>query len=253
MYSDNWFWIQVGCAISGFPATLLYLAYFRYREKLRRKNLPPKNMIFYLHLLGIPTGHIWVVMPWLPQPRLGIAEGVSTMFTSGSREMIAGGIGVLLAFVGGYYCFRFVKANFAVTLEDYAAPKKLLCTGVYAQLRHPGVVAMFFFVSGLAMATGALYTLLMLPLFLPMLWATTYIEESEVLLPLFGDQYREYMDSVSGIWCAKTYAGLALFCLAVWLVGADGYDIAIGRMASLMDNVVNLYHSKVVCAWMYKI
>lgn len=228
----------------------MYLIYFRYRERRRRKGLPPKNMIPVLHLLGIPTGHIWLVMPWLPQVRSGSSETVWTMFSSGSNAMMVGMIGVLLALAGGYYCFRFVRTNFAVTMQDYSIPTELLRTGIYGQLRHPGVVAMFFLISGLCLATGALYTLLMLPLLVPMLWMTTYIEESEVLLPRFGDAYREYMDAVSGFWCRQASVGLALFVFAIGLLGFNEYGGIVGRLSHGLGGTVNLSYGKAVSGWM---
>lgn len=223
MLRDPWFLVQLACALSGFPGVLLYRAYFRYRESLRRRGLPPRNMLTALHLLGIPTGHVWLVMPWLPQPRLGTGNAVLGMFAAGSARSGQSGalaatlLGLALALYAGVYVVRFMRQNFAVTLADYAAPSTLLRTGIYAELRHPGVVAMFHLVAGLSMASGAIYTLAMLPLFVVMLWTTTLVEEREVLLPRFGEAYRAYACEVSGFFCPKTLAGLAVFACSLGL------------------------------------
>ncbi len=223
MLRDPWFLVQLACALSGFPGALLYRAYFRYRESLRRRGLPPRNMLTALHLLGIPTGHVWVVMPWLPQPRLGAGDSVLGMFAAGPAGSaglaapVAALLGLALALYAGVYVVRFMRQNFAVTLADYAAPSTLLRTGIYAELRHPGVVAMFYLVAGLCVASGAVYTLAMLPLFVVMLWTTTLVEEREVLLPRFGESYRAYAREVSGFFCPKSLAGLAVFACALGL------------------------------------
>lgn len=217
MLRDPWFLVQLACALSGFPGALLYRAYFRYRESLRRRGLPPRNMLTALHLLGIPTGHVWVVMPWLPQPRLGAGDSPLGMFTAGSGALVTALLGLALALYAGVYVVRFMRQNFAVTLADYAAPSTLLRTGIYAELRHPGVVAMFYLVAGLCVASGAIYTLAMLPLFVGMLWTTTLVEEREVLLPRFGESYRAYAREVSGFFCPKSLAGLAVFACALGL------------------------------------
>jgi protein-S-isoprenylcysteine O-methyltransferase Ste14 len=226
MLRDPWFLVQLACALSGFPGALLYRAYFRYRESLRRRGLPPRNMLAALHLLGIPTGHVWLMMPWLPQPRMGAGDSVLGMFAAGSggsaesaelAALVAALLGLGLALYAGVYVVRFMRQNFAVTLADYAAPSTLLRTGIYAELRHPGVVAMFYLVAGLSVASGAIYTLAMLPLFVVMLWTTTLVEEREVLLPRFGESYRAYAREVSGFFCPKTLAGLAVFACALGL------------------------------------
>ncbi|MEG6504842.1 methyltransferase family protein [Nitratidesulfovibrio sp. 1201_IL3209] len=217
MLRDPWFLVQLACALSGFPGALLYRAYFRYRESLRRRGLPPRNMLAALHLLGIPTGHVWLVMPWLPQPRLGAGDSLLGMFTASSATLVAALLGLGLALYAGVYVVRFMRQNFAVTLADYAAPSTLLRTGIYAELRHPGVVAMFYLVAGLSVASGAVYTLTMLPLFVVMLWTTTLVEEREVLLPRFGESYRAYAREVSGFFCPKSLAGLEVFACALGL------------------------------------
>ncbi len=143
-------------------------------------------MLTALHLLGIPTGHVWVVMPWLPQPRLGAGDSVFGMFAAGSAGSaglaapVAALLGLALALYAGVYVVRFMRQNFAVTLADYAAPSTLLRTVV-------------------------------------MLWTTTLVEEREVLLPRFGESYRTYAREVSGFFCPKSLAGLAVFACALGL------------------------------------
>lgn len=217
MFDDTWFYVQLACAISGYPGALLYYWYFIYRKALREQGRPPKNMLFALHLLAVPTGHIWLVMPWLPQPRAG-AGGVFSMFSSSPAHVLAAVLGTAIAIYAGMYVFRFVRENLAVTLNDYSKPQKLLRVGIYAELRHPGVVANFFLVGGLSLATGAVYTLLMLPIFMSMLWITTRIEERVVLLPQFGSEYAAYSREVHGFACAKSVMGTVILAGAYYLV-----------------------------------
>lgn len=215
--------VQLGCAASGFLGAALYWLYFRYRAGRRRRGLPSGNMMVPLNILvAIPTGRIWLVMPFLPQDRWC---GLATWLWEGrvcTAGLVLAAVGALLAGAAIRVVARFLVQNLAVTGADYAAPATLVQDGLYARLRHPGVVANFFLVGGLCLVAGAGVTVALLPVFALILHLTAVIEEREVLRPRFGDRFTRYAAEVPRYVAPQSLAAAAVLVAAA----AAGYVLA---------------------------
>lgn len=73
-------------------------------------------------------------------------------------------------------------------------------TGPYAIVRHPQVLAMNLIVGSLALSTGSAPLLLSLPLWAVCWISHTSFEEALELLPVFGEQYRDYRKTTPRLW-----------------------------------------------------
>lgn len=230
MLNDPWFHLQLGLALSGFAGVFFYYAYFMSKRGGKLSLSATGEKLFLNTVVNIPLCVVWYVMPFLPQPMLSQIRYKQTaeLFASSpvpwsefsylyapGNYILADWARVtvgLVIFASALYCmFRFLKENTSVTSGDYAAPKKLLATGVYRHIRHPGLAAQFFAVAGLTVMTGGFYTVMVLALHMIALLASALVEERLVLAPLFGEEFKAYRMQTPAFRCRiVTAAGLAV-------------------------------------------
>ena len=72
--------------------------------------------------------------------------------------------------------------------------QKVISTGVYAFVRHPMYFGTLFLLVGIALALGSWWSLLLIPLFLPILYFRIANEEKVLARDLQG--YTDYMREV---------------------------------------------------------
>ena len=230
MLNDPWFRLQLVLALSGYAGVFFYYVYFMSKRSGKISLTAAGEKFFLNTVVNIPLCVVWYVMPFLPQPLLPQIryKGTTELFASSpvpwsefsylyapGNYVLADWIRIavgLSIFVCALYCiFRFLKENTSVTVEDYAAPKKLLITGIYRHIRHPGLAAQFFAVAGLTVMTGGFYTVMLLVLHMFALLACAHIEERLVLTPLFGEEFKNYRMHTPAFRCrVVTAAGLAV-------------------------------------------
>jgi protein-S-isoprenylcysteine O-methyltransferase Ste14 len=190
------FWTQI--ILMSISLTGLILYYFAFRIGSKRKaedTFVTPNLLYYM---GSLTCIIWLIMPFLKQPRF-----------PGFIEVIQGGsvsiIGLITSIFGLCITISFfiwdilsTKVNFKVTKNNYFAPKKLLTNGIYSIVRHPMIISDFFLHFGLCLCTGAYYTTMLLPVYFILNHCFVRIQEKYSLEPIFLEKYEEYKKTTPG-------------------------------------------------------
>lgn len=94
-------------------------------------------------------------------------------------------------------------------------PTRLLETGAFARVRHP-MYGMFILANaGMGLAAGSLAGLIFSLLSLLLFVLNGIFEERAALLPLFGEQYREYMRRVPARYFTPAHLLLLVLALAL--------------------------------------
>jgi len=110
------------------------------------------------------------------------------------HSLVLNWIGLPLG-IGGlvirYVAFTTLGRFFSRILRE-AEDHALVTSGIYAYIRHPGYLSDFLIFIGSALCMSNLITLvLILVTFIPVYAYRIHVEE-EMLIEIFGDQYREY-------------------------------------------------------------
>jgi protein-S-isoprenylcysteine O-methyltransferase Ste14 len=145
-----------------------------------RVRLPPP-LVF---LLSIGTGvalRYLSPLPSLPLPRI-VAIGVGAAL---------GGLGLA---IGGAALGLFKKSGQDVA--PWTPSPSLLLQGVYKRTRNPMYVGMTLVQSGLGLALGNLWVLLLATVSLAIVHFTAVLPEEAYLTEKFGDDYRQYKSRV---------------------------------------------------------
>ena len=238
MFNDIWFWVQLLVALSGFVAVALYGLYFVLKRHNRITFSATVERFFLNTVIAIPLGAAWYILPFLPQPILTRMNGVGfSIFFATDGEVPAHiplfplelfGLADWVRLIAGivvltgslYFMVSFMRQNIKVTFDDYAKPKKLLITGIYKKVRHPGILTQFFAAAALAVITSGVYTLALLPLHAVALYYSAIFEERYVLIPLFNGQFEDYRQVTPAFRCRLSEAAsrtlVAAICLA-WM------------------------------------
>ena len=195
--------ISLGCAVAGYATFWL-----------GRREPPPRRLCGVLYWISLLTSLIWYVMPFLPQPRFpSLPEGIEQTSAIG---LAVGLIGLAMALVYGVQALRTVRSNQTATgagMRDFLTPSTLLTDGPYGRVRHPMFLGDFLAHLGVSLATGALFTTLLLPLYFAISAGFNLAEERWVLRPRFGQTFQEYQAAVPFAITPRTAAVLALGAL----------------------------------------
>lgn len=104
-------------------------------------------------------------------------------------------VGDALVIVSFYVFYLVSKVNtYAAANVRVEKGQKVISTGVYGLVRHPMYFGALFLVVGTPLALGSWWTLLLIPLFLPILYFRIANEEKVLLRDLQG--YAEYRNKV---------------------------------------------------------
>jgi len=189
------FWLQALLSAISPLGVLGYYYYFRIRlAAAKKRKLSKKSNLLLLNLIvGIPTAWMWIIMPFLKQPRflglVGAIQGEKEVSTIG---LITSSLGVCMAFFSFIFLIMAEIANMKVTQKNYSSPEILLKTGSYGIIRHPIITITFFFILGLCLVTGTYYTTIFIPVYFIICHFTGLIEEKYALEPKFSEELREY-------------------------------------------------------------
>lgn len=201
--------ISLGCAMAGYATFWL-----------GRRDPPPKRLCAVLYWISLLTSVIWYVMPFLPQPRFpSLPDGIEQTSAVGLAVGLAG---IALALFYGVQALRTVGSNQTATgagMRDFLTPSTLLTDGPYGRIRHPMFLGDFLAHLGVCLATGALFSTPLLPLYFAISAGFNLAEERWVLRPRFGQTYQNYRAAVPFAVTPRTAAVLALGAL-LFVIGA---------------------------------
>ena len=137
---------------------------------------------FFLFLFGL-----WIS----PQERFSFQiSGISLLSVPLSHLLVS--IGFLLP--GAYLGIKGVTEMGLKVAETHRA-ERVISTGVYSRVRHPQYLGAILAHVGASFLLSAYYSILVTPLIIGVNWILCWKEEKE-LIKEFGDDYREYQDSV---------------------------------------------------------
>jgi protein-S-isoprenylcysteine O-methyltransferase Ste14 len=90
----------------------------------------------------------------------------------------------------------FVEIPFASAYVQKGTPSRLVTEGTYALCRHPGVLWLAGLLAGVFFASGSLWMLVALPLWVGLDVLYVVLQEKLYFLRIFGEEYRDYQHSV---------------------------------------------------------
>ena len=129
----------------------------------------------------------WVIMPLLAQPRFVGSLRTGT-FAIGILLLVAA---ALMATWATPFIFPAAKKG-----GDELDPEFLVVKGPYQWVRHPQYMAVVVGIIGWALLRGGLYSILLSPISYLLFRFEAYLEESRVLEPKFGDEFRRFKEQV---------------------------------------------------------
>lgn len=129
----------------------------------------------------------WIVMPLLAQPRLA-GPLRTAIFAIGILLLVAAALMVIWAMP---FIFPAAKKG-----GDELDPEFLVVKGPYQWVRHSQYLAAVLGIIGWALLRGGLYAILLSPISYLLFRCEAYLEESRVLEPKFGDEFRRFKEQV---------------------------------------------------------
>lgn len=147
---------------------------------LKLKIPPPVYMLLMAVLMWLLDRYLPVIdlikSPW---NELGFLIIVIAMFTDGLSVM------------------QFFRVHTSINPIHPEKAKTLVTTGMYRLTRNPMYVGLLLLLSGWAMILGSLSPWVALPLFMFILTIQQIIPEEKILEQKFGQQYKQYKNSVN--------------------------------------------------------
>jgi protein-S-isoprenylcysteine O-methyltransferase Ste14 len=129
----------------------------------------------------------WIIMPLMSQPRI--------LGSFRTFAIIIGTVLLVLATLVEIWATPYISPA-AKKGGDELDPEFLVVKGPYKWVRHSqylgGVLALF----GWVLLQGGLYSILLSPVFYLLFRYEAYLEESRVLEPKFGDEFRKFKKQV---------------------------------------------------------
>jgi len=162
---------------------VISLLFFRFQLLEKLKDRVPVSVFTTLNFFFVSSFHLpTIVGPLVRQPRpKGLYRRVG-VFTG----LVYLCVGAFLAAYSSAQRIRAIGAD---------VPEHLIEDGAYRHMRHPSYAGVLLMATGLNMITGASYTGTLFPIQTIAFLAELKIEESEQLMPLFGDEYRAYREA----------------------------------------------------------
>jgi protein-S-isoprenylcysteine O-methyltransferase Ste14 len=119
-------------------------------------------------------------LPFVSQPRIDTSRPV----------LIAAGVAILAGSL--FFATPVVRI---VPFTASARREPLRTGGLYSVVRHPLMVCDIFWPPGLSLIFGSIISIALTPVWLPMVWILTQIEQ-ESLVREYGDAYRDFQARV---------------------------------------------------------
>ena len=170
---------------------------------------------------GLGSGSLRTIVNWI-----GIAIFSIPWFwlPFTAQPHITGLPGIWLAFAGYiFFIFGFVlcgigsrKISEAVGWAGHAEPSRLVTDGIYRYLRHPVYSGLFIGMLGWALIWNGVYSILLLPVLLFLLWLEAWLEEKLVLEKKFGEIFHSYRNNVPAFF--PSLLGVPLLITAIFVI-----------------------------------
>ncbi len=158
----------------------------------------------------------------LPGPRLWAAVDLPITagpVTTSLASLLHLLFGYALFIYASYHAWRATREKNSVEDPLRQTATCLLTDGYYARVRHP-MYGMFALADvGLGFALKSVYGLGFALLFLGLFLLNGIFEERSSLIPMFGDQYRAYMQQVRARYFSLPQTGVLVLSLAIYIVG----------------------------------
>ena len=129
----------------------------------------------------------WIIMPLLPQPRLLGVMGTCLRV-----------LGIVLLLLGLLVFIWAIPHIFPAAKKggDELDPEFLVVKGPYKWVRHSTYLAAVLGEFGWVLLKGGLYSILLSPIFYLLFRFEAYLEDSRVLEPKFGEEFRDFKKQV---------------------------------------------------------
>lgn len=129
----------------------------------------------------------WIIMPLLAQPRV-----------VGSLRTFTFVVGILLLITAALILIWATPFIFPAAKKggDELDPEFLVVEGPYKWVRHSQYLGGVVGIMGWALLRGGLYSILLSPIGYLLFRFEAYLEESRVLEPKFGDEFRKFKKQV---------------------------------------------------------
>ncbi|NOQ94961.1 MAG: DUF1295 domain-containing protein [Methylophaga sp.] len=142
--------------------------------------IPPP--IYMLMMAGL----MWLLSHFLP-----IAQIVTAPWNQFGFLMM-----FIALFTDGVSLIQFFRVHTSINPLHPEKANTLVVTGMYRLTRNPMYLGLLLLLIGWAMVLGSASSFIVLPLFVVILTVQQIIPEEEVLEQKFGQQYRDYKQSV---------------------------------------------------------
>lgn len=129
----------------------------------------------------------WIIMPLLTQPRI-----------LGSMQIVTFALGVVFLVTAMIIEVKATPFIFPAAKKggDELDPEFLVVEGPYQRVRHPQYLGGVLLLIGWTLLLGGLYSILLCPIVYLLFRFEAYLEESRVLEPKFGDEFRQFKEQV---------------------------------------------------------
>ena len=164
-----------------FPLLIIILSYFSSKYSLFNNVV---FRIFYLITGAVFVAGGIIVLPIIEQPRI----------TYLLLRIVIGGIIALIGIIGRIIPLLYLKKK--GTNPNLENPNELIITGPYAYVRHPQYSAGIIFLIGWFFAWGGIYSLIVLPFVLLVIYIQAIIEEKYILQKKYPEEYKKYKKNV---------------------------------------------------------
>lgn len=103
---------------------------------------------------------------------------------------------VLALFLDIYSLLQFLRGSTTINPLHPEKTEKLITTGMYRYSRNPMYVGLLYLLMGWSLILGSLSPIFMLPVFILLITKQQILPEEKVLEEIFGQQYRDYKQTV---------------------------------------------------------
>ena len=151
----------------------------------------------------------WIIMPLLAQPHL-VGSLRTWVFAIGIILLVAA---VLIVIWATPFIFPAAKKG-----GDELDPDFLVVKGPYQWVRHSQYLAGVVGIMGWALLRGGLYSILLSPIGYLLFRFEAYLEESRVLEPKFGDEFRRFKKEVPSAILGRTGTIILILAYLIFIV-----------------------------------
>jgi len=137
-------------------------------------------------VFGVTAFLMWIISEYLPKAFLGFSTAMWVIYLVASVGLFFGVLGVV----------QFASNKTTVNPHKPENSSSVVKNGVYKYTRNPMYLGLLIVLISCAIYFGSGYSLLMIPIFIWYMNTYQIKPEEEMLVQLFGDEYRGYKQKV---------------------------------------------------------